>query len=513
MKESKDKASIYFQNGCRLMDTNEFEDAIKEFEKSISLVPSFDSYQKKYECLTKLDAYKKESSFHKKRIKEKIKEKIQETRQEKKVISYFVENLKEFEKNSDVKVQNPPRLQNNFDKNKKVSDRYPITSLDNGEVIRKRFKQIYSDFNEMHDYFKLEESEDFFPDSSEIRSIIVQIENLIDLIPSKGSTSESLKLLDIAIEKKGKGEVQVALDHLTELINKNPSFAVAFLERAKIKRYSLNDLNGANDDFKKYLDLEPNDNNACFEYADVLGYLDRFEESIFYYKKAIKIISSDRKQKDLYLWGYIHRCIAEDEVCLYRFDDAIASLKKAVETTLKNPYESSYDEVVDIFEEIVLIHIRDRKNIKDAISSLEEIIQIRHKAKDEEYFIHSYDDQDENEEFYFTGRELNLIAYCEYKLENYEKVLLNLSQTIDVYPNLPSYGESQYLKFILNTNYILRGQAYLKLGKTKDAYNDWNKIDSRNFNDIEIYERQLSGFFEENNFSECKKYLSLEKYE
>ena len=128
MKESKNKASIYFQNGCRLMDTNEFEDAIKEFEKSISLVPSFDSYQKKYECLTKLDAYKKESSFHKKRIKEKIKEKIQETRQEKKVISYFVENLKEFEKNSDVKVQNPPRLQNNFDKNKKVSDRYPITS-------------------------------------------------------------------------------------------------------------------------------------------------------------------------------------------------------------------------------------------------------------------------------------------------------------------------------------------------------------------------------------------------
>ena len=156
MKESKDKASVYFQNGCKLMDIKEFEEAIKEFEKSISLLPSFDAYQKKYECLTKVDAYNKESPFHKKRIKEKIQEKIKETRNEKKVISYFVENLQDLEKKSDFKVQNPPRFQNNFDKNKEVSDRYPITSLSNGEVIKKRFKQIYSDFNEMHDYFKLQ---------------------------------------------------------------------------------------------------------------------------------------------------------------------------------------------------------------------------------------------------------------------------------------------------------------------------------------------------------------------
>ena len=508
MKESKDKASVYFQNGCKLMDIKEFEEAIKEFEKSISLLPSFDAYQKKYECLTKVDAYNKESPFHKKRIKEKIQEKIKDSRNEKKVISYFVENLQDLEKKSDIKVQNPPRLQNNFDKNKKVTDRYPITSLNNGELIKKRFKQIYSDFNEMHDYFKLHESEDFFPDSSEIRSLIVQIENLIDLIPSKGSTSESLKLLEIAREKKGKGEVKDALDLLTELINKNPSFAVAFFERGKIKRYSFNDLKGAKDDLQKYLDLEPNDNDACFEYADVLGYLDKFEESIFYYKKAISIISSDPKQKDLYLWGYIYRFIAEDERCLGRFDDAVASLKKGIETYLKDPYGSSLDEVVDIFEEIVVIHIRGRKNIKDAISSIEEIMQIRLKAKEEEYFIHTYYDQDENEEFYFTGGELNLIAYCEYQLENYEKVISNLSKAIDVYPNLPSEGDSQYLKFVLNTNYILRGQAYSKLGKTKEAYSDWNKISSRDFNNIEFYERQLSKFFEETYFSECKEYLS-----
>ena len=398
---------------------------------------------------------------------------------------------------------------NNYQKSdKKISDRYPITSLNNGEVIKKRFKQIYSDFNEMYDFFTLQESEDFFPDSSEIRSIIVQIENLIDLIPSQGSTSESLKLLEIVKEKKGKGEVKDALDLLTELINKNPSFAVAFFERGKIKRYSFNDLNGAKDDLQKYLDLEPNDNNACFEYADVLGYLDKFEESIFYYKKAISIISSDPKQKDLYLWGYIYRFIAEDERCLGRFDDAVASLKKGIETNLKVPYGSSLDEVVDIFEEIVVIHIRGRKNIKDAIYSLEEIIQIRLKAKEEEYFIHTYDDQDQKEEFYFIGRELNLIAYCEYQLENYEKVISNLSKAIDAYPKLPSDGDSQYLKFILNTNYILRGQAYSKLGKTKEAYSDWNKIDSRDFNNIELYERQLSKFFEENYFPECKEYLS-----
>ena len=179
---------------------------------------------------------------------------------------------------------------------------------------------------------------------------------------------------------------------------------------------------------------------------------------------------------------------------------------------MKDPYGSSLDEVVDIFEEIVVIHIRGRNNIKDAISSLEEIIQIRLKAKKEEYFIHTYDDRDENEEFYFTGRELNLIAYCEYQLENYEKVISNLSKAIDVYPNLPSDGDSQYLKFVLNTNYILRGQAYSKLGKTKEAYSDWSKINLKDLNNIELYERQLSYFFEENNFSECKKYLSLESY-
>ena len=79
MKESKDKASIYFQNGFRLMDIKEFEEAIKDFKKSISLLPSFDAYQKNYECLTKVDTHNKESSFHKKRIKE--------MRNEKKMIS------------------------------------------------------------------------------------------------------------------------------------------------------------------------------------------------------------------------------------------------------------------------------------------------------------------------------------------------------------------------------------------------------------------------------------------
>ena len=141
-----------------------------------------------------------------------------------------------------------------------------------------------------------------FPDSSEIRSLIVQIENLIDLIPSKGSTSESLKLLEIAREKKGKGELKDALDILTELINKNPSFAVAFFERGKIKRYSFNDLNGAKDDLQKYLDLEPNDNNACYEYADVLGYLNKFEESIFYYKKQ-SVLYLLILNKKIYIFG------------------------------------------------------------------------------------------------------------------------------------------------------------------------------------------------------------------
>ena len=58
MEGNKNKASVYFQNGCRYMENKEFHDAISEFDKLISVAPSVDAYKKKYECLTKLGAYK-----------------------------------------------------------------------------------------------------------------------------------------------------------------------------------------------------------------------------------------------------------------------------------------------------------------------------------------------------------------------------------------------------------------------------------------------------------------------
>ena len=61
-------------------------------------------------------------------------------------------------------------------------------------------------------------------------------------------------------------------------------------------------------------------------------------------------------------------------------------LSKAIEQ-LVDPDRSSLYEVEDIFEEIVEINIRERKNIKDAISSLEELIQIRLQAKEDEFFL------------------------------------------------------------------------------------------------------------------------------
>ena len=57
MEENNKKASVYFQNGCRYMELNEFQNAINEFDKLISVAPSVDAYKKKYECLTKLGAY------------------------------------------------------------------------------------------------------------------------------------------------------------------------------------------------------------------------------------------------------------------------------------------------------------------------------------------------------------------------------------------------------------------------------------------------------------------------
>ena len=44
------------------------------------------------------------------------------------------------------------------------------------------------------------------------------------------------------------------------------------------------------------------------------------------------------------------------------------------------------------------------------------------------------------------------------------------------------------------------------------TYNDWNKIGGFDMSNVENYENYLSRFFEENNFSECKEYLSLENH-
>ena len=57
MEENRNKLSVYFESGCRYMELNEFQKAIIEFDKLISLAPSVDVIKRKYECLTKLGAY------------------------------------------------------------------------------------------------------------------------------------------------------------------------------------------------------------------------------------------------------------------------------------------------------------------------------------------------------------------------------------------------------------------------------------------------------------------------
>ena len=46
MKEIKHNSSIFFQNGCRYMELNDFQNAIDEFEKLISFAPSVEAIQK-----------------------------------------------------------------------------------------------------------------------------------------------------------------------------------------------------------------------------------------------------------------------------------------------------------------------------------------------------------------------------------------------------------------------------------------------------------------------------------
>ena len=47
MEENNNKSSVYFQNGCRYMELNEFQNAINEFDKLISVAPSVDAYKNK----------------------------------------------------------------------------------------------------------------------------------------------------------------------------------------------------------------------------------------------------------------------------------------------------------------------------------------------------------------------------------------------------------------------------------------------------------------------------------
>ena len=57
MNDQRDRASLYFQNGCEFMEIKNFEDAIIEFELSIKFRPSYDAYQKIYECKINLGHY------------------------------------------------------------------------------------------------------------------------------------------------------------------------------------------------------------------------------------------------------------------------------------------------------------------------------------------------------------------------------------------------------------------------------------------------------------------------
>ncbi|MFH1735292.1 MAG: tetratricopeptide repeat protein, partial [bacterium] len=90
----------------------------------------------------------------------------------------------------------------------------------------------------------------------------------------------------LGIHYFGQQEWEKSVAYFTRATQINPNFSQPYNQLGYAHRF-LEDYNGAEIAFKRYIDLIPNDPNPYDSYAELLMKMGRFDESISYYEKAL----------------------------------------------------------------------------------------------------------------------------------------------------------------------------------------------------------------------------------
>ena len=136
-----------------------------------------------------------------------------------------------------------------------------------------------------------------------------------------------------------------------------------------------------------------------------------------------------------------------------------------------------YDTIISYFDKKARLHIK-LKEYKNAIIDYKKILDLQKVAIKE---VYRPCEADENE--FNPARELQLIELCMYLLEDYEDAINYFTKSLG---SINSF-------FLNQICLVLRGQSYVRLGKSSEAKQDWDKVGkiNPNYSDRDIVESYL----------------------
>ena len=291
-------------------------------------------------------------------------------------------------------------------------------------------------------------------------------------------------------------DIDGAYEEYSKLVKNYPNHVEGFLLRGRIKAHYLYEYVDAKNDFKKAVEIDPNHSDACYEYGSLLCRLGDKNEGIKYLEHSVEVKPN----------GCIYHEIGEHKLFLKEYEEALEAFINAAEIELKDEY-CWYENVINSFDKAVELVLK-KKEYQDAIKYLNKIIEIRNIAEREDYEPNDFD-EDECKDFYDTCVEMKLIAFCLYLIGDFEASINKLNKVIEKFLNT----KKEKSLFVFES-YILRGQAFIKCNKSKDAYSDWDKVSFLKVfgNQIAILETFEEYFFDNYavriEFKECRKYFS-----
>lgn len=155
---------------------------------------------------------------------------------------------------------------------------------------------------------------------------------------SSAAVAEAEKILyraNLALEQ---GDVDAAIDILQELIGIYPEFGKAYSTLGSIYFSKFSDLVNAESNFKKAIQFSPEFSASYLGYADLLIQQEKFTEALAVLNKASSL-PGVRKDRINYFQGLINELQS-------KFDEAIASYKKAIAVTLSEDDFVKYEKAI-----------------------------------------------------------------------------------------------------------------------------------------------------------------------